>query len=142
MNDEEKVQTEGIKQSIDGIIGNNTFLKKKRKTAEDKRREKFEKVIKILEALEVRSTILGTDLDVDLSQYDEKFHIVIDELLVLLFGEECYEIIFFYLYERLNPDGSINQLQDEKGQLINLLSPTDLWYFIKDVSTKNKKLQK
>ena len=135
-------QTDGIKKSIDDIIGADTYLRKKNKTADDFNRERFETIINLLEGVDVRSTILGTDLDIDLSRYDEKFHTIIDELLLLQFGREACEVISFYLYDRLREDGGINQLESNKGEIITLMSPTDLWCLIKDINSKEKKLAK
>jgi hypothetical protein len=122
---EGKQHAEGIKKSIDNIIGSDTYLKPKRKTEEDIQREKFEKVILTLEEIEIRAIILGNDLGLDLSTYDEKFYQVIDGLLGLHFGKEANEVIFFYLYERLNPDGSMNSLIDKNDNRVELNSPSD-----------------
>jgi hypothetical protein len=136
---EGKQHAEGIKKSIDGIIGSDTFLKPKRKTEEDIQREKFETVIRLLEEIEVRSMILGNDLELDLSSYDEKFYQVIDGLLGLHFGKEANEVIFFYLYERFNPDGSMNSLIDKNDNRVELNSPSDLWEIVKQIQSQAKK---
>ncbi len=135
-------QTEGIKSSIDNIIGADTFLKNKKKTPDDLRRERFERVITLLEGVDIRTRILGTDLNIDLSQYDEKFHDIIDELLFLLFGKEACELISFYLYDRITEDGNLLSLESNDGEIVSLLTPSDLWYLIKDVNAKEKKLMK
>ena len=130
----------GIKKSIDDIIGVDTSLKRKKKNENDIQKEKFEKIIQTLEEIEVRGMILGNDLDLDFTSYDEKFYFVIDNLFHLHFGKEACELIFFYLYDRTNPDGSINELMDEDGNTFLLTSPTELWFLIKQVqSTKKKK---
>ena len=112
--DNEK-HADGIKKSIDGIIGVDTFLKRKKKNEDDAQRERFEKIIQTLEEIEVRGMILGNDLNLDLTSYDEKFYFVIDSLFNLHFSKEACELIFFYLYERMGPDGSINEIMDEEG---------------------------
>ena len=57
------------------------------------------------------------------------------------FGKEAAELVFFYLYDRLNPDGSINVLLDPNGTEIVLQTPEDLWLLIQHVteSLKTKK---
>jgi hypothetical protein len=128
---EQDPHTEGVRQSIEDIIGSNTSLRRKKKSEDDVNREKFEKIIQALDEAEVRSVILGNDLKLDFSTYDEKFYSVIDELMLMMFGKEACELIFFYLYERMNPDGTANELVDLDNNPVTLNSPTDLWNLVK-----------
>jgi hypothetical protein len=82
--------------------------------------------------------ILGNDLNLDFTSYDEKFYFVVDSLFSLHFNKEACELIFFYLYERLSPDGSINEVMDEDGNVIELSSSTDLWYLLKATQDQEK----
>jgi len=131
--------TEGLKKAIDDVLGSNTTIEEKRKTKDDIQREKFEKIIFALETLNIRGNILGNDLNVDFSQYDEAFYKIIDELIEITYGKEANDLIYFYIYERINPDGSLNQLEDKDGKFITLMSPTDLWFLIKQI---NENLEK
>jgi len=126
----------GIKKSIDDILHTDTSLKRKKKSEEDINRERFEKIISTLEEIEVRSLILGNDLELDFTSYDEKFYFVIDSLFHMHFGKDASELIFFYLYERMNADGTVNGLQNDEGEIIELTSPTDLWYLLKAIQDK------
>lgn len=130
MNEGEK-HAEGIKREIEDILGTDTFLKPKKRTDDDIQREKFEKIIQMMQEIEVRGILLATDLKLDFTSYDEKFYKVIDSLIEMQFGKEAAELIFFYLYERENPDGTVNDLIDETGMIVSLNNPTDLWYLVK-----------
>jgi len=134
-------RTEGIKKSIETIIGSDTVLKRKRKTEEDINRESFEKIILLMDEIQTRGVLLHADLGLDYSNYDEKFYEIIDRLFSMHFGKEAAEVIFFYTYERLNPDGTINELVDEKDQVIHLNTPTDLWYLVNHIKNKTKKIK-
>jgi hypothetical protein len=128
-----------VRQSVGDIIGSNTFLKLKRKTEDDLQREQFESIILLLEEIEVRSIILSNDLKIDLASYDEKFYMLIEKLLNIHFGDEANEIIFYYIYDRINPDGSVNELRDEKDNVVLLNSPSDLWDVVKIIQSKIKR---
>ena len=136
---EEQGHVDGIKKSIEEVIGSNTTLKSKKPSSEDIQREKFEKVILALEAAEVRTAILGAEFKLDLSDYNEYFYTAIDSLMSLYLGKDASELIFFYLYDRVNPDGSVNELMNKDGETILLTSPTDLWFLIKQVQGAKKK---
>jgi hypothetical protein len=140
---EEQGHVDGIKKSIEEVIGSNTTLKSKKPSDEDKQRDLFEKIILALETAEVRTSIMGTDFKIDLSEYNETFYTAIDGMMMLWLGKEACELVFFYLYDRLSPDGSINELMDPDGNVILLTSPTELWFLIKQVQsakgTKKKK---
>jgi hypothetical protein len=134
--------TQGIKTSIENIIGSDTILKRKKKTEDDINKESFEKIILTMEEVQVRSTLLHSDFKLDLFNYEEKFYEVIDRLFTMHFGREASEIIFFYIYERINPDGTINQLADQDGHPIPLESPSDLWILTNHLKEKNNKGKK
>ena len=138
MNDE---RTQGIKKSVEDIIGSGTVLKRKKKTEEDLNRESFEKIILLMEEIQTRGVLLQADLGLDYSNYDEKFYEIIDRLFQMHFGREAAEVIFFYAYERINPDGSVNELVDENEQVITLTNPTDLWYLVNHIKNKTKKIK-
>jgi hypothetical protein len=134
--------TQGIKQSIEDIIGTDTTLRRKRKTEEDLNRESFEKIMLLMDEIQVRSALLHSELGLDYSNYDEKFYEIIDRMFTLNFGKEAAEIIFFYVYERINPDGTINELLDQNNEIISINSPSDLWYLVNHIKNKTKKVVK
>jgi hypothetical protein len=140
--DSNEQHADGIKKSIDEIIGVDTFLKRKKKTEDDQTRERFIKVIQALEEIEVRGMILGNDLALDFTSYDEKFYFVIDALFSIAFSKEACELIFFYIYERLNPDGTANDVEDLEGNVIPLSSSEDLWELVKLTQEKVGKAKK
>lgn len=137
MNEGEK-HAEGVKSSIDDIIGVDTTLKLKKKTDDDIQREKFEQVIRLVQEIEARGMLMAEELQVDFSTYDEKFYMAIDTMFEMHFGKEVAEVIFFYLYERTNPDGSINELLDANDYPIPLENIADLWETIKLIQAKQR----
>ena len=134
--------TNGIKTSIESIIGSDTVLKRKKKTEDDINKESFEKIIQTMEEVQIRSTLLHADFKLDFFNYEEKFYEVIDRLFVMHFGKEASEVIFFYVYERMNPDGTVSQLADMDGNPIPLESPSDLWVLANYLKEKNNKVKK
>ena len=134
--------TQGIKQSIEDIIGTDTTLRRKRKTEEDLNRESFEKIMLMMDEIQVRSALLHSELGLDYSNYDEKFYEIIDRMFSLHFGKEAAEIIFFYVYERINPDGTVNELADQDNNVVALNNPTDLWMLVNHIKNKTNKTKK
>ncbi len=132
----------GVQQSIESIIGADTVLKRRKKTEEDINRDTFEKIIIVLEQANVRSSIIGGEFKLDFTSYDETFYEIIDNLILMQFGKEASEIIFFYVYERINPDGTVNELADQDNNVVNLNSPTDLWMLVNHIKNKTNKTKK
>ena len=132
----------GVQQSIESIIGANTVLKRRKKTEDDINRDTFEKIILTLEQANVRSSIIGGDFKLDFTSYDETFYEIIDNLILMQFGKEASEIIFFYVYERINPDGTVNELADQDNNVVTLNNPTDLWMLVNHIKNKTNKTKK
>jgi len=133
---------QGVKQTLETMIGTDLSLKRKKKSEHDLNRELFEKIIIALERANIRTALVGTEFEIDLSKYDETFYEVIDNLMIMQFGKQASEVIFFYVYERMNPDGSINELRDLNDIPIILNSPTDLWDLINVIKNASSKTTK
>jgi hypothetical protein len=133
---------QGVKQTLETMIGTDLSLKRKKKSEHDLNRELFEKIIIALERANIRTALVGTEFEIDLSKYDETFYEVIDNLMLMQFGKQAAEIIFFYVYERMNPDGSINELRDTNDTPIVLNSPSDLWDLINVIKNASSKTTK
>ena len=132
----------GVQQSIESIIGADTVLKRRKKTEDDISKDTFEKIIITLEQANVRSSIIGSDFKLDFTSYDETFYEIIDNLILMQFGKEASEVIFFYVYERINPDGTVNELADQDNQVVALNNPTDLWMLVNHIKNKTNKTKK
>ena len=130
---------QGVKASLEGITGADLSLKRKRKTEKDINREVFEKIILALEKASVRSSIIGDEFQLNFTEYDETFYEIIDNLILMHFGKEASELIFFYVYERINPDGSVNALADVNGDIVPMNGPSDLWELIEYMKNRKTK---
>jgi hypothetical protein len=133
---------QGVKTTLETMIGTDLSLKRKKKSEHDLNRELFEKIIIALERANIRTALVGTEFEIDLSKYDETFYEVIDNLMLMQFGKQAAEVIFFYVYERMNPDGSINELRDANDTPIVLNSPTELWDLINVIKNASSKTTK
>lgn len=77
--------------------------------------------------------MMSSDYGIDLVKYDEPFFQIIDGLIFMHFGKEAGELIMFYIYERTNPDGTINPVFDENDNPIPLERVEDLWELVKNI---------
>lgn len=139
---ENEKHAQGVKSTLEEMIGTDLSLRRKKKNENDLSRELFEKTINALERANVRTSIVGTEFNIDLSNYDELFYEVIDNLIRINFGKEAAELIFFYVYERLNPDGSINELRDQNDVPVILNNPTELWGLVNIINNARSKTTK
>lgn len=128
-----------VKSTIETLIGASTTLKRRRKTEDDFNKEKFEIIIRTLEEVEVRSTLLEEDFNLGLQKYDDKFYIIIDNLLELYLGKEVMELVDFYLFGRINNDGTANEILDSQGNTVPLNNPSDLWDIIQFIKVNPSK---
>lgn len=116
-----------IKKSIDTIIGVETILKRKKRTANNKPLEDFLRIISMLELLYVRSSDFHIETEISLQKYDEKFYKLIDFLLESKYGEKQTKLILFYVYERFDVNGNLVPLVGSDGVDILLEDPYQLY---------------
>jgi len=134
---------DGIKKSINDIIGVNTSLKRKKKNDDDIKKDRFIRIINLLEEIEVRGALMNSELEMDFTSYNEKFYSVIDLMFDMFFSIQACELIFFYVYERTNPDGTINNIVNtQDNTIIPINSPGELWDILKIIEEPKTKPNK
>ena len=124
-----------IKKAVDALLKINSTVKRKKKAYIDKQKDLFTSIILALQAAQTRTILTQTELKLDFSTYDEMFLQIIDSLILLHFGKEGYELISFYLYEKFNPDGTVNDLFDDNDELIPSDTPEDIWNLLMKLKT-------
>lgn len=122
-----------LRVAVDSILNVSSSIKRKKRTDAEKKMEMFRGVINTLEEIQARSFIASYELNLDMNNYDEKFLEVIDALLYMKYGKDCYELISFYLFERVNPeDGTINPVTiEDNDEQVYLNDPYDLYNLMK-----------
>jgi hypothetical protein len=121
---------EGIQNQINSIIGTNTKIIRRKKNNDDIKHELFINIITQIELVLNRSTLVHSDFKIDLSDYDEMYLQIIDNLIYLSFGTQAAELIIHYCYDRLEMDGSIPYV-DADGNEREISDPEQLWQVVK-----------
>jgi hypothetical protein len=116
-----------IQTVINQLLNVKSLIRRKKKTQEVKKRELFISIINSIESIINRQNLMYADLSLDFASYDEAFLDTIDALIILHFGKEGAEVIGFYLWDRLSPDGKIEPLLDDEDRPIYLETAHDLW---------------
>jgi hypothetical protein len=130
-NDFKNVQT-----AIDDLLNVKCVVRRRKKTEQNKKKEMFVQIINGLEETIIRTNIAMIDFGLDYSKYDETFLLVIDALIYMNFGKEAAELISYYLWDRVNPDGTINPVLDEDNNEIIMNDPHQLWELLCKLNPK------
>lgn len=125
-----------VQSAIDSLLNVKSLVRRKRKNEHNKKKELFIQAINNLETAIIRSNIAFTDLGVDYSDYDEVYFSSTDALLLLAFGKDAAELILYYLWDRVNPDGSFNPIYDENNTEIILKDIHQLWDLVCKLNPK------
>jgi hypothetical protein len=128
-----------IKKAVDSLLKINSTVKRKKKAHVEKQKDLFINIINALQASQVRSNILYNDLKLDYANYDELFYQIIDSLILLHFGNEGYELISFYLYEKFTPDGEMLEMYNDDEEIIPTETPEDIWNILSKLKSDNEK---
>lgn len=125
-----------IQIGTESILNTKTTIRRRRRSQSDKKKELFNALITTLEEIRIRQASMYSSLHLDFSTYDETFFSAIDMLLHMNFGSKCADIIGFYIYDRVNPDGSINHITVNGSEQVFLNDPYELWRFLCQINPK------
>ena len=68
---------------------------------------------------------------IELSKVVDPLWFVLENTFKFLYGEEATDLIWWYIFDRINPDGSLSPLEDENGKEYIFKDAKDLWSYIK-----------
>ena len=119
-----------IQDQINNIIGINTTVTRRKKNNEDIKHELFVNIITQIELAINRSALSRAELGIDMTEYDEVFFQIVDNLLFLAFGTKAGMLISSYCYDRLDNNGYI-VYTNEQGQEVEISDPEILWNEVK-----------
>lgn len=123
-----------LEEGFGKLFNSSVIIKKQRRNKALKKKALFISLIDQYEKSISKSVKLQEEFAIDLFDYEEPFYNVIDKLMLLMWGANVYELVTFYLYERINLDGSLNYLieTDENGKEteIPLNTSEDLYNYL------------
>lgn len=124
---------ENMKVSIDSILNVNTKMKKTRKSQDNIKRDLFISYIECMQSLLVRSEELQEIGLIDMEGYDAEFYDMAEYLLNMIFNKEQIELIHFYLYQRISPDGHVVNITDGAGNILDIGTLEQFWDLVKTI---------
>lgn len=85
---------------------------------------------KLEEAYEIENKLFEVS-GIELAKVTDPLWFVLENSFKFLYGEGATDLIWWYIFDRFNPDGSIVPLEDENGKKYIFKDPKDLWTYIK-----------
>ena len=88
------------------------------------------------------SNMMYEQFKVNLLEYEEQYFTIIEDLILLKYGDWKSEIILWYIYGRIDEDGNMYSLiltVDDKKKEIVIDNPSQLWDFIQMIEKTKKK---
>lgn len=126
-----------LQEAFEQLLKSSVLIKNQRRNKAFKKKILFISLIDQYEKALNKSARLQSEFGLDLFDYEEPFYGVIDKLMLLMWGTNVYELITFYLYERLNLDGTMNYLVEAKEDgsevEIFLKTPEDLYNYLSQI---------
>lgn len=119
-----------LKFGFDKMLGANTVIQRKKKNLAHQKKEAFISIIKKYDDALLKGLMLHSQFNIDLSEFEEPFYNIIDEIILLSWGPDVYSLIEFYFYKRVGEDGIENFIEDENGNEIYIRTPEDLYLLI------------
>ena len=110
------------------MLGSDIIIKDNIKENEEKLFILFVEHLEKAKSLEDQTLEIGLDVH----SLVDPLWIVIENMLKLQFGLDTTNLIMFYLYDRIGPDGKIIPLvEEESDKKFKLKTPKDLFAYIK-----------
>jgi len=120
-------------------FGKHLNIKSRTKNPTDK--DLFTEVVGLVDECWIRSNVIENEFGLGVSDYEEPFYLVIENLIYMHYGEWKGDIMLWWLFERFDEDGSvlpinINDHIKETEEEVFIETVEELWEFIKKLEKK------
>ena len=123
-------------------FGKNVNIKSKQKGLSEK--ELFIDIINVFDECNQRTEDLEETYMMGISNYDEAFYLMIENLLYIHYGEWKTDIILWWVYDRFGPEGEImaielNDHDSNSAESVIVETAEQLWSFLKRIDKLENK---
>jgi hypothetical protein len=120
-------------------FGKHLNIKSRTKDPTDK--DLFIEVVGLLDECWTRSNVIEGEFGLGISNYEEPFYLVIENLIYMHYGQWKGDITLWWLFERFDEDGNIlpinlNDHVKETEEEVFIETVEELWEFIKKIESK------
>jgi hypothetical protein len=120
-------------------FGKHLHIKPRTKNPTEK--DLFIELIGLLDECWTRSNVIEGQFGLGITNYEEPFYIVAENLIYMHYGEWQGDITLWWLFERLDEDGSLlpinlNDHNKEIEEEVFIETVEELWNFIKKIERK------
>ncbi len=117
-------------KNLSELIGKHSQVKENEKSAKKKEEQFFLDFVENLCQIEAVNAVLDT-VGVHVSKYDTPYIRSMRMIMEKYYGELKTEIILWWVFESITPEGDIYPLLDEDGKRHLIKTPLQLFKFIK-----------
>lgn len=117
-----------IKDLFNQILGSEVIIKDNIDATEEGVFVVFIK--KLEEAYNIENQLFDVG-GLELAKVTDPLWFVLENAFKFLYGEEAADLVWWYIFDRFNPDGSVVPLEDENGKEYIFKDAKDLWSYIK-----------
>ena len=123
-------------------FGKNLKVEPKKKGLSEK--ELFIDIISVFDECNQRTEDLEETYMMGISNYDEAFYLMIENLLYIHYGEWKTDIILWWVYDRFGPEGEImaielNDHDSNSKESVVVETAEQLWSFLKRIDKLENK---
>ena len=123
-------------------FGKNVNIKSKQKGLSEK--ELFIDIINVFDECNQRTEDLEETYMMGISNYDEAFYLMIENLLYIHYGEWKTDIILWWVYDRFGPEGEImaielNDHDSNSKESVVVETAEQLWSLLKRIDKLENK---
>ena len=133
----EKEVKNNLEEGFNKLFNTSVNVKRQRKDKELRKKTLFLSLIKQYEESISNSFKLFDGFGIDLKDYEDNYHQIIDMVMFLSCGHDFYEVINYYLYDRFAMDGLPNCIIEEvEGveQEVFISNPEELYNYLVNIN--------
>lgn len=117
-------------KNLSELLGKNSQVKESGKSLEKKEEKFFLELMENMCQIEAVNAVLGT-VGIHVSKYENPYVASMRLLLEKHFGALKTEIILWWVFDSISPEGGVYPLMDEKGIKHVIKTPLQLYKFLK-----------
>jgi hypothetical protein len=128
-----------LRKALNNYLKGSVTIKEKDMARDVMEKKLFVESITLLREIEDRRDFMESEIGLDMSQYEEKFLQVIENLFKVHFNKEQFALIQYYIYQvptLVDWDGKLD-LSDGKEMLtVDFETPEQVWNVITSIVNK------